>query len=206
MDPTSAVRTDTVPVMATVIAPGAFVSAPYAWAALTRAPDVRAFLDHHEAIAVAAAALLWIVCGFAIESIASYVEVYWLDRPRSDHSDFIETWWRYLRIAWDREPIGQRYLRRLLVSFKFELNMFVAALASVPGVVWLAGRGMITTLGAAGTIVVLWILAAGLFTMAKSSSAVLAEVRKQLVRGVGQPPFDAAGNPGRNAAGDRAWM
>ena len=205
MDPTSAVRTDTVPVVATVIAPGAFVSAPYAWAALTRAPGVRAFLDHHEAIAVAAAALLWIVCGFAIESIASYVEVNCLDRPRPDHAEFIETWWRYLRIAWDREPIGQRYLRRLLVSFKFELNMFVAALASVPGVVWLAWRAMITPLEAAGMVAALWIIAVGLFVMARSSSAVLAEVRKQLVGGVGQPPFDAAGNPRRNAAADAAW-
>ena len=206
MDPTSAVRTDTVPIIATVVAPGAFASVPYAWAALTRAPDVRAFLDHHEAIALAAAALLWIVCGFTIESVASYVEVYCLDRPRTDHADFINTWWRYLRIAWDREPIGQRYLRRLLVSFKFELNMFVAALASIPGVVWLASRGMVTTLEAAATIATLAIIAAGLFTMAESSSTVLAEVRKQLVRGVGQPPFDAAGNPRRNAIGDAACV
>jgi hypothetical protein len=24
----------------------------------------------------------------------------------------LETWWRYLRIAWSKEPVGQHYLRR----------------------------------------------------------------------------------------------
>src|SRR5438034_8100637 len=52
-----------------------------------------------------------------------------LDRRRPDHDAMVATWWRYLRIAWVREPVGQHYLRRMLVSFKFELNMFAASRA-----------------------------------------------------------------------------
>jgi hypothetical protein len=125
MDPTTAVRTDTLPAIATVLAPGAFASAPYAWVALSRAGRVREFLDHHEAIARAAAVLLWIVAGMLIESIGSFAEVYWIDRSRQDHPDMLAIWWRFLRSTWETEPIGLHYLRRMLVSFKFELNMFV---------------------------------------------------------------------------------
>src|ERR1700682_4764388 len=133
MDPTTAVRSETLPVIATVVAPGAFVSAPYAWAALSKADLALAFLDRHEGLALAAALLLWIVAGFAVESLGSYVEFYWIDLPRTDHAEMVKTWWEYLRIAWDKEPVGQHYLRRMLVSFKFELNMSVAAMATIPG-------------------------------------------------------------------------
>jgi hypothetical protein len=195
MDPTSAVRTDTLPAIATVVAPGAFASASYAWLLLSEATGLRVFLNQHEAIALAAAILLWIVVGFAVESLGSYVEVYLIDRRRPDHRQMLDTWWRYLRIAWVREPIGQRYLRRLLVSFKFELNMCVATVSTIPGVILLTRFGRISwTTG--GPIVATAIVASALlFFAARGSADVLAEVRARLVLGVGEPPFDQNGNP-----------
>jgi hypothetical protein len=190
MDPTSAVRTDVVPVIATVIAPGAFVSGPYLWAGLSDRETLRAFFDQHEAVAVASAILVWVVAGFLVESLGSYVEVYWIDRARDDHQEMLDAWWRYLRVAWDKEPIGQRYLRRLLVQFKFELNMFVAALGSIPGVIWLGFTGWLTDLTAALIIGGLCIGASALFNAANGSSEVLAKVRAELLKGVGQPPFE----------------
>ena len=68
--------------------------------------------------------------------MGSYVEVYLIDRRRPDHADMLATSWKYLRIAWVHEPIGPHYLRRLLVSLKFELNMFVA----VMGLIRFSGR------------------------------------------------------------------
>jgi hypothetical protein len=83
----------------------------------------------------------------------------------------------------------------MLVSFKFELNMSVAAMMTIPGVVLLGVRGVISGDAVAVAIAVLAIAAAGLFTLAESSADVLSEIRKQLVQGVGEPPFDASGNP-----------
>src|SRR6185503_7689021 len=111
MDPTSTVRTDAIPAIATVVAPGAALSSPYLWAVLSRVPQSRAFLDRHEAIALSGAILIWVISGFVIESLGSYVEVYAIDRRRADHKQVLETWWQYLRIAWNIEPIGQHYLR-----------------------------------------------------------------------------------------------
>lgn len=78
----------------------------------------------------------------------------------------------------------------MLVSFKFELNMSVAAAVSIPGVVILGMRGAIGGDAAAATIAILAVAAAGLFGMAQTSAGVLADVREQLVQGVGEPPFD----------------
>lgn len=190
VDPTSAVRTDALPIIATVIAPGAFASSSYAWAALSQAPDLRAFFDQHEAIAVAAAILVWVVAGFVIESLGSYVEVYGIDRWVDDREKHTETWWRYLRIAWDKdqEPIGQRYLRRFLVSFKFELNMCVSAVAAMPGVAWLARLGRLDRPTECGAIALLVIVAIALFVAARGSAGVLAQTREQLLLGTIQPP------------------
>jgi len=195
MDPTSAVRTDTLPAIATVVAPGAFASASYSWLLLSSAPDLRLFLNQHEGIATAAAILLWIVLGFLVESAGSYAEVYLIDRRRSDHKQMLEDWWRYLRIAWTIEPIGQRYLRRLLVSFKFELNMFVASVATLPGVILLARAGRLSWTAGAEISVVLVVGAGLLFVAARGSADVLADVRTRLLAGVGEPPFDRDGNP-----------
>jgi hypothetical protein len=195
MDPTTAVRTDTLPAIATVVAPGAFVSAPYLWALLSKAEAVQHFLGQHEGVTLAGAILLWIIVGFVVESAGSYVEVYWIDRQRSDYKKMIETWWRYLRIAWKTEPVGQHYLRRMLVSFKFELNMSVAAMMAAPGLLLLAIRRVITGDTMVVALIILVFSAAALFSMAESSAGVLAEIRKQLVLGVGEPPFDANGNP-----------
>jgi len=181
MDPTTAVRTDTLPAIATVVAPGAFGSAPYAWAALSHADGVREFLDHHEAIAVAATVLIWIVAGLLIESLGSYVEVYFIDHPRPDHSKMLENWWRFLRSSWKTEPIGLHYLRRMLVSFKFELNMSVAAMTMTPGFAILAFRGDVGPLTTFFTIGLCFAAAAGLFSMAETSAKVLADVRAQLI-------------------------
>jgi len=195
MDPTSTVRTDAIPAIATVVAPGAAVSTPYLWAVLSRVPQSRNFLDRHEAIALSGAILIWVISGFVIESLGSYVEVYWIDRRRADHKQVLETWWQYLRIAWDTEPIGQHYLRRLLVSFKFELNMCVAALGSIPGVLALGLMSLTSALATASGVIVLLVSAAALFRAARDTAGVLAELRSCLVQGVGEPPFSANGEP-----------
>jgi hypothetical protein len=194
MDLSSAVRTDTLPGIVTILAPGLIASAPYSWYLVAQSPDLQSFLNQHEAIAVAAAVLLWSVNGLAVDSLGSYVEVYLIDRLRPNHAEMMDTWRKYLRIAWLHEPVGQRYLRRILVSFKFELNMSVAALVGAIGVI-LFLPGLLTSRATALLTGSLLVLAGLLFFAARDSSTVLADVRAALVQGVGQPPFDDDGNP-----------
>jgi hypothetical protein len=195
MDPTSTVRTDALPAIATLVIPGAFGGIPYAWFILDSVPQLRIYLDAHDGIAALTAVLVAIAIGFTIESAGSYAEVHLIDRRRADHNRMLETWWRYLRIAWVKEPIGQQYLRRLLVTFKFELNMFVAALFASLGVLLLAVTGRLQFTTGLGVLVGMIVAASLFFGAARGSANVLAEVRQRLVSGVGEPPFDEMGNP-----------
>jgi hypothetical protein len=107
----------------------------------------------------------------------------------------LATWWKYLRIAWVHEPIGQHYLRRLLVSFKFELNLFVASLANILSIGGLAMVGAVPWPATITAEIGLGIAALLLANAARGSAEVLADIRAALVKGVGIPPFDANGDP-----------
>jgi len=192
MFPSSTVRLDSLPAVATVVAPGALATTPFAWLLLSGSDDLRAFLSAHEAVALAAAALVWIVMGFLVESMGSYVEVYGIDRRRDDHDQLVETWWLYLRSAWKEEPVGQGYLRRLVVSFKFELNMFVGSLVAIFGFCLLGTFERTARVPSVAAVILLGGAAALLFTMARDTSGVLAETREQLVRGIHRPPGGVA--------------
>jgi hypothetical protein len=190
MDLTSSVRTDTLPAVASVLVPGAFASAPYVAVLFSKKPAVATFLASHEATSLFAGVLVAVGSGFLIESLGSYLEYYWIDSRHSNRADMLAKWWRYLRIAWKVEPTGQHYLRRILAVFKFELNGCVASVAALPGLLWL-GCARATPV-AVSAAMVLGTLLVGIYTFhaATETSRLLANIRDQLLRGVGEPPFD----------------
>jgi hypothetical protein len=153
------------------------------WAALAQSHELRDFLEKHEAIALATAILAWTVAGFVVESVGTYAEYYLIDLKRDDHKDMLDKWWKYLRITWhkDNEPIGQHYLRRLLVSFKFELNMSTACLGSMVGWALLGVLGVLNPLPAIALFALSWAAMLMLFSMARTSADVLAEVREHMI-------------------------
>jgi len=198
MNPTSTIRTDTVGVIATVVAPGALASAPYLWWLTNNSTKVHSLFDHGDTISVSLVLLIWVAAGFAVESLGSYIEVYCLDKNKLDPAKMLEEWWLYLRSAWTVEPVGQRYLRRLLVSFKFELNMETAILVLLPGVVLLCAYKEISRCTFATVVLVSLAAIALLHTVVGNTSDLLATVRHHLLKGVGQPPFNTNGTPKSN--------
>lgn len=181
MDPTAAVRTDALPAVATLVSPGALAAMPYGWLAIYQLESLRTFLLTHEGTGLALGVLAAIIVGFAIESAGSYVEVYSIDRRRPDHEEMLATWWRFLRTTYSAEPIGHRYLRRVLVSFKFELNMCVAVASSLPGILLLMWFGNLPPTAGwpwfIGSVLAMWLL----FLAAKGSAGLLAELRARLI-------------------------
>jgi hypothetical protein len=190
MDLTSSVRTDTLPALGSVVAPGALALSPYIALFVIRHPRVASYLAAHEATALSAGLVLSIGGGFLVESFGSYVEYYLLDQRHADRTSMIRSWWRYLRIAWKTEPTGQHYLRRILTIFKFELNAFVAMSAALPGLLWIACAGVLQSSAIVALVVGSGVTAVYLFHAAGQTSLLLAQIRAQLLEGVGEPPFD----------------
>ena len=181
MDLTSTVRSDSLPAVGSVLVPGAVASLPYA--ALLWGPphNLKAFVDANQGASTVVGGLFIVSVGLLIESIGSYAEYYLLDSRHKDRGAMHERWRNYLQIAWQKEPIGQRYLRRILTTFKFELNLLVATPVTIPGTIALAYYGVI---GNTVTLL-LGLFIAGLvlylYRASVSSSVLLDNVRGLLV-------------------------
>ena len=183
MDPSTAVRTDTLPAIATIVVPGTIASAGYVWLGLgVPAMSALEVLRSHEWVSAIAFVLISVGVGFVVDSAGSYLEVYGLDRRRADHDEMIETWWRYLTMALpEPPPIGHSYIRRILVSFKFELNICVALGLALPTVPALVVYDFISWWRGLATSLLLICGVALAYFAARGSSSVLADARQRLV-------------------------
>jgi hypothetical protein len=135
----------------------------------------------HEAQAVMVMVLLTIGGGFLIESMGSYLEFHVLDNLHEDRAAMLKDWRRYLQIAWKDEPIGQHYLRRLLTTFKFELNLLTAVIVAFPGVVLLFGADLVPPRAGWALVVGAIALGAYLLKAATDTSLLLTDTRKLLL-------------------------
>ena len=181
MSLTSAVRSDTLPAVGSMVVPGVVASAPYI--ALLWGPphDLKDFVNANQGAATAGAVLLVVAVGLIVESLGSYFEYYAVDAQHENRDEMVREWRRYLRITWKVEPTGQHYVRRILTVFKFELNMFVGALATVPGTIALGCYGVLPPHGALSLLVLAAFAAAGFFVASVHSSVLLAGLRQDLV-------------------------
>ncbi len=81
-------------------------------------------------------ALASIAAGLLVEDIGSRIESRFLDKrlgAQPAFSTHSEEWNQYLRLVFKTEPVGQRYLRAILLRFKFELGASIALLSSSIG-------------------------------------------------------------------------
>lgn len=82
--------------------------------------DVNSTLGH--ALIFSAA----VVAGTLFEAQGSKLEVKW-DRSKDASYKVNESWYAYLSTVLDKEPVGYRYVSRLVTTLYFELSMLWAA-------------------------------------------------------------------------------
>ena len=181
MDLTSTVRSDALPAVGSMLVPGALAAAPYVALAWGPPHNLKLFIDANQGISTAAAALLVVSVGLVVESFGSYAEYFAVDRCHRDQKAMLAEWKRYLQIAWETEPIGQHYLRKVLTIFKFELNLCVAAVLTLPGSIALAYYAVLPSHAMWAILVGTLVLVGVLFKVAVDSSILLANLRHELV-------------------------
>jgi hypothetical protein len=168
--------------LATIVIPGAMAISTWFVVLLQRFPTVRNLAEANHTETALLLALASIASGLLVEDIGSRIESRWFDKQLVKQPDFShhdEDWDQYLRLTFSIEPVGQRYLRTILLRFKFEVGTAVALLLSCPGLFW-------TSLGYPWTL--LWFslcvaLALVLLFEASSSHRVLSEIRHEILKG-----------------------
>jgi hypothetical protein len=188
MDPTTTVRTDALPAAATLLVPAAVAAGPYIGLLWYEPHNLGRVVTALPGASAAAGLIALIGTGFLIESLGSFVEYYCLDRlqakTQEEREQLTKEWWSYLRTAWKVEPVGQRYLRRLLVTFKFELNLLVACVPCLGGLGALLAWNVVPGVVGYPLMAFAFVLGCYLFFAAYTSAGLLRQVRSELLNGV----------------------
>jgi|SRR5579884_2556607 len=125
------------PIAITII-PGALATGPFTLIAEHYVHQIAPFRDAHPNAFVAILAIVVIAAGFICEDIGSEIEVGVLDPWLKKHDFGFESRWNdYLRATPDERNVGRKYLRNLMLRFKFELSMIPAIFALLFGLTWL---------------------------------------------------------------------
>lgn len=116
------------PVVSLVV-PGFFAVTTISIAVWQRFPIVPLLVDAHPATAGVILFLVILTAGLILEDLGARLEPRFDDRlcKVEGYERHIEEWYDYLRLAFEREPVGHRYLRSLVLRLKFELGMTFAS-------------------------------------------------------------------------------
>ena len=178
--------------LVTIVIPGAMAISVWFVVVLQKFTQVCALAEANHTETTLLLALACIAAGLLVEDIGSRIESRFLDKRLgtqpgfSTHSD---EWNQYLRLVFKAEPVGQRYLRAILLRFKFELGTAIALFSSGIGL-------LLTTLSLCKALtwfVVFMAVAAYLLLVeARSSHRLLRKIRHEILKGALPYPAEAS--------------
>ena len=140
MDVLSAFKSEIFRPLATLVVPGATAVSPYIVLAIYYNKFVADFWTAHPNHFAFFVGVAIIATGFILEDLGSRLESgVWDEIIESKTSVQFSDWRAYLAKEYtkDAEPIGQHYLRTILMRFKFELSFGLALVFCWFGLLWL---------------------------------------------------------------------
>jgi hypothetical protein len=181
--------------LATIVIPGAMAISAWFVVLLQRFPSFRNIAEANHTETALLLALASIASGLLVEDIGSRIESRWFDKKLVKQPDFSrhdDEWDQYLRLTFSIEPVGQRYLRTILLRFKFEMGIAVALLLSGSGLFWTSLRYPWALFWFLVCVALAW----GLLFEARCSHQLLSEVRHEILKGaIVYPPLVTDASP-----------
>jgi hypothetical protein len=163
----------------TLIVPGFYATSTISLYLLQQFPRLKEEIDVYPGVATTVFLLIILTVGLIAEEVGARIEFHFDQAlaKRAGYRDHYKEWFAYLRLAFEKEPVGHRYLRSLVLRLKFELGMTVSTLpfaigTSMLGIPWLS-RLLI--------IVLATLLACYLFFEARCSNETLSELRREML-------------------------
>lgn len=104
-----------------ILVPGLIALAPWLMFVMYRWPGAAELYNRHSALANVGLFAAVVICGAAFEGLGSSLEARW-DRKREAEFQVRENWFSYLART-PPEPVGHRYISRMVTTLYFELSM-----------------------------------------------------------------------------------
>ena len=120
----------------TLFAPGAIALTPWVIGLMQRFPWFYSLINDNRTEATLMLTLIALISGMLLEDFGSHLESRIFDKALNAETNgrHMTDWDRYLRIVYETEPIGAKYIRSILLRMKFELGMSTALLIAAAGV------------------------------------------------------------------------
>ena len=177
---TAAFQSEVFRPIVTLVVPGFFAISTLAVAVWQRFPNIPKLAEQHSGVATTTALLIVLTCGLVTEDLGARLEEDFDKKllKKAGYENHLEEWYEYLRITFDKEPVGHRYLRTLVLRLKFELGMIIASAPFAGGALYLqAPCGW-----RIGIFCFALVVFAYFWTEAKSSNKALSELRRELLK------------------------
>jgi hypothetical protein len=144
-----------------------------------------AFFGEHVGIGALVFFVASLAMGMVLEDVASALEHHVWDPLLEDQTGCHDRdWVRYLGMELDDQPVGQRYLRTVLLRMKFEASFGVALIVCWIGLLWWDSlTGFADTDAVVGFSAVLLSLSAYMIWESGRGARVLADLRHIIVAG-----------------------
>jgi hypothetical protein len=187
MDIAPAFKSDVFRSISTLLVPGVVALAPYALLLNHYQPGIVSFADHYGVVYVALYLFAALAAGFVLEDLGSHIEGEVWDEliqreTRCQESD----WLAFLTLSPEanKEKVGHRYLRTIILRLKFELSFGLALILLWFGLLLLDATLLLWTEAAVSVLsIVVLCPAAYLLWESYRSSWVLANLRHLLLHG-----------------------
>jgi len=182
MDISSALKNEIFRPLTTIVVPGAFAVGPFVLITGYYVAPLHSFWVTNPNAFVSALSIVVIAAGLILEDIGSGIEVIWDKCLKGTMPDREATWNKYLKMKITDEFVGQRYLRTIMIRFKFELSMAPALLVFLLGLLWVnALYGMWNAAAMSFVSLLVSALSAFLFWESYDSSRLLGKIHQALV-------------------------
>ncbi len=137
-------------------------------------------MDKYPGAATVIFLLVILAVGLTTEEVGSRIEDHFDNALKTcaGYESHRREWFDYLRLAFNKEPIGHRYLRSLVLRLKFELGMTVATIPFAFGALCLP----ISWVWRFIVFAVSWGPGIYFYIEARSSNKTLSELRREMLK------------------------
>lgn len=137
MDFASTFKAEVFRPVAVLVVPGAIASFPFFMLATKYFPDLATYRDAFVVPYYSISFLLVLAVGLLLEDIGSLIESEVWDSWLEERYDLDAVWEKYMAATFAIEPVGQRYIRTVVLRLKFELGCSIAFVPFLLGLAWL---------------------------------------------------------------------
>jgi uncharacterized RDD family membrane protein YckC len=121
----------------TLLIPGAVAIIPYILIVMHYQPWLLHLVTKNSGFTLTLLIFLAVAVGLIIEDLGACIESGVLDKfLQKKNSNHMADWDEYLKLTFEKEPIGQQYLDTIVLRMKFELGFCIALLVLWVGLLW----------------------------------------------------------------------